>query len=171
MYKEFFISLSCVVCLFLLNATFNNILVISWWSVLLVEETGWPEENHRTVARLWQTLSPNVVQCTLPWSRFELTISVVIGTERIGSCKSSYFTITTTTAPCHVSWEEFEDTKGVIRIRISKTNQEKVQKDKQRSTKHTHKIKDRGIRIPLKTRGELRCSGKVTSSCSNMIGI
>ena len=29
------------------NATFNNILVISWWSVLLVEEAGEPGENHR----------------------------------------------------------------------------------------------------------------------------
>ena len=29
------------------NATFNNISVISWLSVLLVEETGVPEENHR----------------------------------------------------------------------------------------------------------------------------
>jgi len=28
------------------NATFNNILVISWRSVLLVEETGVPGENH-----------------------------------------------------------------------------------------------------------------------------
>jgi hypothetical protein len=28
------------------NATFNNILVISWQSVLLVEETGVPRENH-----------------------------------------------------------------------------------------------------------------------------
>ena len=28
------------------NATFDNISVISWWSVLLVEETG---ENHRPV--------------------------------------------------------------------------------------------------------------------------
>jgi len=27
------------------NATFNNILVISWQSVLLVEEIGVPEEN------------------------------------------------------------------------------------------------------------------------------
>ena len=27
------------------NATFNNIAVISWWSVLLVEETGVPGEN------------------------------------------------------------------------------------------------------------------------------
>jgi hypothetical protein len=39
------------------NATFNNISVISWRSVLLVEETGVPEENHRSVASHWQTLS------------------------------------------------------------------------------------------------------------------
>jgi hypothetical protein len=30
-----------------LNATFNNISVISSWSVLLVEETGLPGNNHR----------------------------------------------------------------------------------------------------------------------------
>ena len=29
------------------NATFNNISVISWQSVLLVAETGVPGENHR----------------------------------------------------------------------------------------------------------------------------
>ena len=28
------------------NATFNNISVISWRSVVLVEETGVPRENH-----------------------------------------------------------------------------------------------------------------------------
>jgi hypothetical protein len=64
---------------------------------------------------------------------------------------------------------EFEDTKGVIRIRISKKNRqhkEKVQKDKQRSTKHTRKTKDRVPRTPLKTRGQLRWSGRVSSSCS-----
>jgi len=33
-----------------LNATFNNISVISWLSVLLVEETGVPGENNRHVA-------------------------------------------------------------------------------------------------------------------------
>ena len=33
-----------------------------------------------------------------PWSRFELTTSVVIGTDCIGSCKSNYHTITATTA-------------------------------------------------------------------------
>jgi hypothetical protein len=32
------------------NATFNNISVISLWSVLLVEETGVPRENHRPAA-------------------------------------------------------------------------------------------------------------------------
>ena len=53
--------------------------------------------------------------------------------------------------------EEFEDTKGVIRIRISKKNRQnngqkkKIQKDKQRSTKHTHKTKDRVTRTPLNT--------------------
>jgi hypothetical protein len=42
---------------------------------------------------------------------------------------------------------------------------EKVQKDKQRSTKHTYKTKDRVTRTPLKTGCELRCSGRVGSSC------
>ena len=32
------------------NATFNNISVISWQSVLQVVETGEPGENHRPVA-------------------------------------------------------------------------------------------------------------------------
>ena len=39
------------------NASFNNISVILWWSVLLMEETGLPGENHRPVASHWQTLS------------------------------------------------------------------------------------------------------------------
>ena len=34
------------VCLLVFNATFNNISAISWWSVLLVEETGGTGENH-----------------------------------------------------------------------------------------------------------------------------
>ena len=36
---------------------------------------------------------------TSPWSRFELTTSVVIDTDCIGSCKSNYHTIMATTAP------------------------------------------------------------------------
>ena len=41
------------------NATFNNISVISWWSVLLVEETRVPGENYWFVESYWQTLSHN----------------------------------------------------------------------------------------------------------------
>jgi hypothetical protein len=41
---------SWLVGLMVLNATFNNIPVISLQSVLLVEETGVPGENHRPVA-------------------------------------------------------------------------------------------------------------------------
>ena len=43
---------------------------------------------------------------------------------------------------------------------------EKVQHVKQRSTKHTLKTKDRVTRTPLKTGGERRCFGGVSSSCS-----
>ena len=46
-------------------AIFNNISVISWRSVLLVEETEVPGENPRPVASYCQTLSHNVVSSTL----------------------------------------------------------------------------------------------------------
>ena len=52
-----------------LNATFNNIAVISWRSVILVEEIGIPGENHRPAASHWQTLSHNVVSSTPRLSR------------------------------------------------------------------------------------------------------
>ena len=42
----------------------------------------------------------------------------------------------------------------------------KSTQDKQRSTKHTHKTKDRETRTPLRTEGELGCSGRVGTSCS-----
>jgi len=73
-------------------------------------------------------------------------------------------------SPGSMLLEETEDTKGVIRIRLLKKNntiaKRKVQKDKQRSTRHTHKTKDRVTQTPLKTGGELSCSGRVNSSCS-----
>jgi len=37
------------------NATFNDISIISRWSVLLVKETGAPGENHQPAASHWQT--------------------------------------------------------------------------------------------------------------------
>ena len=53
------------VCLMVFKTTFNNISVISWRSVLLVEETGEAGENNRPVESHWQTLSHNVVHLEL----------------------------------------------------------------------------------------------------------
>ena len=78
------------------NATFNNISVILWRSVLLLDETGGPRENHQPAASHWQTLPYNVVLLTLSWSR--PTTSVVIDTDCIGSSHSNYHTITTMTS-------------------------------------------------------------------------
>ena len=76
------------------DATFNNISVISWRSVLLVEETRVPRENRRPVSSQWQTLSHNVVSST---HRHEWgSNSQLMGTDCPGSCKSSCHMITTT---------------------------------------------------------------------------
>jgi hypothetical protein len=50
-------------------ATFNNISVISWRSVLLMEETGVPGENHRPATSHWQTVSHNVVSLSVTCGR------------------------------------------------------------------------------------------------------
>ena len=63
-------------------------------------------------------------------------------------------------------------TKGVIRIRISKKNrqhngQRKKYKRTNNDLQNIHiKLKDRVTRTPLKAGSELRCSGRVGSSCS-----
>ena len=64
--------------------------------------------------------------------------------------------------------DEFEETKEVIIIRIAKNRQHNGQKKKykQRSTKQTHKTKDRVTGTQQKTGGELRCSERVARSCS-----
>ena len=62
-------------------------------SVLLVEETGVSGEDHRPAACHWQTLSHNVYRVHLSGIR----TLVVMDTNCIGSCKSDYHTITTTT--------------------------------------------------------------------------
>ena len=41
-----------IVCLMMFSTTFNNISIISWESVLLLEETGGPGENHLPVKSL-----------------------------------------------------------------------------------------------------------------------
>ena len=70
------------VILMVFNATFNNISVISWWSILLVQETGVPGGNHRPAANNWQTVSHNVVfEYISSWSGFELITLVVLAFE------------------------------------------------------------------------------------------
>jgi hypothetical protein len=58
------LSLPCriyMVRIMVFNTTFNNISVISWRSILLVEETGVPGENRWPVTSHWQILSHYVV--------------------------------------------------------------------------------------------------------------
>jgi hypothetical protein len=62
---HFFIEWLVGLWFVLFDATFNNISVISWQSVLLLaEETGVSGENQRPIASHWQTLSHNVVSST-----------------------------------------------------------------------------------------------------------
>ena len=81
----------------LFNTTFNNISVISWRSVLLMEDTGGPGVNNWPAVSHRQTLLLNVVH--LAWAGFELTTLVVICTDYTGSYKSNHHTITTTRWP------------------------------------------------------------------------
>ena len=79
------------------NATFNNILVVSWRSVLLVEET---EENHQPATLFTEKhYYITLYRVHLAMTRFELTTLVVINTDYTDNCIFNYYTITTTTAP------------------------------------------------------------------------
>ena len=73
------------------NTTFNKISVLSWRSILLVEETGVPAENYRAVARHWQTLSENVVA---------LITQVMVNITTIRSRRSSFIKCVTPTDGC-----------------------------------------------------------------------
>ena len=76
--ENYYLPISWLVWFMVFNATFNNILIISWRSVLLVEKTG---ENHQPVANHWLTLSLNVVSSRPRLCR----MLVVIGTDCICS--------------------------------------------------------------------------------------
>ena len=72
----------------LFNAPFNNISVILWQSVFLMEEVWVPGENHLPATSHWQTLSHNVVLSTPCLSR--------IRTHNFSADRNGLHTITTT---------------------------------------------------------------------------
>jgi hypothetical protein len=82
------LAISYMLVFMVLNATFNNISVTSWRSVLLVEETWVSRENSRSVASHRQTLSHNVVSSTphnVSGDRHWLLLQVVINPTTIRS--------------------------------------------------------------------------------------
>jgi len=57
-------NLEVCACLFIGLGLWCLMPVISWWSVLLVEETGVPRESFQPIVFHWQTLSHNAVSST-----------------------------------------------------------------------------------------------------------
>ena len=80
-------------------------------SVLLVEKTGVPGENHQSVTSHWQTLSHNAVSSTPrhEWGS-NSQLLVVTGIDCTGSCQTNYHTILTMTAPFF--WNCFDSVGG-----------------------------------------------------------
>ena len=83
-----------------LNATFNNISVISWGSVFI------GGGNRRKLPTCRTSLTSFITLCWIEYTSaragFELKILEVIGADCTGSCKFNFHTITTTTALYHI---------------------------------------------------------------------
>jgi hypothetical protein len=84
-----FIVMTIRVSVMVFNATLNNISVISWWSVLLMEETGLPEKNPPCRKSLTNFITYCCIEYTSPRLAFEPTTLVVKVTDCTWSCKSN----------------------------------------------------------------------------------
>jgi hypothetical protein len=76
-------------------------LAAGWWFSLVHPVSSINKADHQDITEMYRV--------HLAWAGFELTLLVVIGTAMIAqvvSCKSNYYTITTTTTPnrkCSIS--------------------------------------------------------------------
>jgi hypothetical protein len=79
------------------NAAIGYISAISWWSALLVKETGVPRENQQLVHVThklyhWKSCTMYIWQ----WAGFEVVILLLIDIDCIGICKARIHMITAT---------------------------------------------------------------------------
>ena len=88
--------------------------IFQLYHVLLVEETVVPGEiidMSQVTDKLY-----HIMLYTSPWSRFELTTSVVMGTDCIGICKTNYHTIMAMTAPGN-NWQDSQHQHELLHSR------------------------------------------------------
>ena len=72
------------------NATFNNISFISWWSILLVEETGVPGKNNKPVTNSSSITNIKCNICETLQHNLHSCLFFLIAEKRLKSLDLSY---------------------------------------------------------------------------------
>jgi hypothetical protein len=163
-------------------ATFNNISVISWRSVVLEEETGGLAEKTTDLSQVTDKLY-HIMLYTSSWSRLELTTFRVTRSSILFLvvCPSFSFShCVDWPSSTYVFWLHLWLITPVVSSNFSylvlkegpslSSSVEEGQstqwlKEKEGQTTK-NKIEDRVTRTSLKTGDELRSAGRVSSSCS-----